>query len=191
MTDGDEVVVNTSFSVEVASLFTSKIRIQLLNKLLLNPAMEVYLRGVEREMGVNSNTARIELNKLADLNLIQVVKEAEPAKIKKYQINTQHPMFSGLRALVLKHVGIDQIIDNVINQLGDVDRVLLTGDSAAGKDAAIIDLIIVGAIDKSYLQTLIEKVERTIQKKIRVAVYAPAEFSDDILNSVTNWVDLL
>jgi tRNA A37 methylthiotransferase MiaB len=49
----------------------------------------------------------------------------------------------------------------------------------------------VGAIDKSYLQTLIEKVERTIQKKIRVAVYAPAEFSDDILNSITNWVDLL
>lgn len=191
MTDGDEVVVKTPYLVEISSLFTSKIRIQLLNKLLLNPALKVYLRGVEREMGVNSNTARIELNKLADLNLIQVVKDAEPTKIKKYQINTQHPLFAGLRALVLKHVGIDQIIDNIINQLGVVDRVLLTGDSAAGKETAIIDLIIVGEVDKVYLQTLIEKVERTIHKKIRVAVYAPAEFSDDILNSLTNWVDLL
>lgn len=162
-----------------------------MNKLLLNPAMEVYLRGVEREMGVNSNTARIELNKLASLNLIKVVKDSEPSKIKKYQINTQHPMFSGLRELVLKHVGIDQVIDNIINQLGDVDRVLLTGDIAAGKDASIIDLIIVGAIDKIYLQTLIEKVEKSINKKIRVAVYAPTEFSDDILASMTNWVDLI
>lgn len=191
MTDGDEVVVKIPFLVEIKSLFTSKTRIQLLNKLLLNPAMEVYLRGVEREMGVNSNTARIELNKLADLNLIQVVSDNGTSKIKKYQINSKHPMFTGLRALVLKHVGIDQIIDNVINQLGQVDRVLLTGDTAAGKDTAIIDLIIVGAIDKIYLQTLIEKVERTIQKKISVAVFAPDEFSDEILASLTNWVDLL
>lgn len=177
--------------MEINSYFTSKIRIQLLNKLLLNPAMNVYLRGVERELGVNSNTARIELNKLTELNLIQVVSKSDQTKIKHYQINQQHPMFGLLRSFALKYTGIDQVIDQVINKLGDLDRVLLTGDSAKGLNSAIIDLIIVGSIDKSYLQTLIEKVEVTINKKIRVAVYKKEEFTEDIFKSVSHWVDLL
>lgn len=177
--------------MELTSIYTSKTRVQLLNKLLLNPALKVYLRGVERDMGVNSNTARIELNKLADLNLIQVVEKAEKSKIKKYQINKDHPMFSVLRSFALKYTGIDQVIDQIINKLGVLDCVLLTGGFAEGKSVPIIDLIIVGAIDKTYLQILIEKVEITINKKIRVAVYRREEFTDEILTTITHWVDLL
>ncbi|MEN9385918.1 MAG: hypothetical protein RLZZ185_659, partial [Bacteroidota bacterium] len=40
----------------------------LLTKLLLNPASRVYLRGLERDLGVSSNTVRLELNKLQEMH---------------------------------------------------------------------------------------------------------------------------
>jgi hypothetical protein len=73
----------------------------------------------------------------------------------------------------------------------DKNQWQLSGDLTIEKIPAIIDLIIVGSIDKIYLQTLIEKVEVTINKKIRVSVYKKEEFTEDIFKSVSHWVDLL
>lgn len=163
----------------------------MLSKLLLNPAMQVYLRGVERELGVNSNTARIELNKLAKMNLIQVVTSDEITKIKKYTINKQHPMFDSLRGIALKFIGIDEIITQFIDKLGDLQRVILTGELAAGNNTPIIDLILVGDVDRVFLSELVEKAENKLTKKIRVAVYAPTEFSDELVQGFEHWIDLL
>ena len=55
---------------------------QLLTKLLLNPASTVYLRGLERDLGVSSNTVRLELNKLSDMQLIQEQGDDEKTKTK-------------------------------------------------------------------------------------------------------------
>ena len=63
-------------------IFTGKIRVQLLTKLLLNPASTVYLRGLERDLGVSSNTVRLELNKLSDMQLIQEHTETINTKTK-------------------------------------------------------------------------------------------------------------
>jgi len=177
--------------LEANTFFSGKLRVQLLSKLLLNPAMQVYLRGVERDLGVNSNTARIELNKLAKMNLIQVVQSEENAKIKKYAINTGHPMFYSLRGVALKFVGIDAIINQFINKLGTLQRVVLTGELAAGNNAPIIDLILVGDVDRVFLAELVAKAEKKLSKKIRVAVYDPAEFSAELLQGFEHWIDLL
>ena len=64
-------------------IFTGKIRVQLLTKLLLNPASTVYLRGLERDLGVSSNTVRLELNKLSDMQLIQEQVDDENTKTKR------------------------------------------------------------------------------------------------------------
>ena len=48
---------------------------------------------------------------------------------------------------------------------------------AQGRNATLIDLIIVGDIDKLYLYRLIEKVEPLIEKKIRVALFTHEEFT--------------
>jgi len=63
-------------------LFSGKIRVALLTKLLLNPVSKVYLRGLERDLGVSSNTVRLELNKLQEMHLIRVQADEENAKVK-------------------------------------------------------------------------------------------------------------
>ena len=172
-------------------IFTGKIRVQLLTKLLLNPASTVYLRGLERDLGVSSNTVRLELNKLSDMQLIQEHTETINTKTKHYTVNTKHPMFKSLRGVILQHVGLDQIIENVLDKLGDVDEVYLTGDLALGKNSPFVDLVLVGDIDKAYLYNLIEKAETLIDKKIRVGLYLPQEFTEDKLKDVGVFMKLM
>ena len=172
-------------------IFTGKIRVQLLTKLLLNPASTVYLRGLERDLGVSSNTVRLELNKLSDMQLIQEHTETINTKTKQYIVNTKHPMFKSLRGVILQHVGLDQIIENVLDKLGNVEEVYLTGVLALGKNSPFVDLVLVGDIDKSYLYILIEKAEVLIDKKIRVGLYLPQEFTEHKLKDVGVFMKLM
>jgi predicted AAA+ superfamily ATPase len=172
-------------------IFTGKIRVQLLTKLLLNPASTVYLRGLERDLGVSSNTVRLELNKLSDMQLIQEQTDDENTKTKRYAVNTKHPMFKSLRGVIMQYVGLDQIIENVLDKLGNMDEVYLTGDLALGKNNPFVDLVIVGDVDKAYLYQLIEKAETLIDKKIRAAIYQPEEFSEKKLQDVGVFMKLM
>lgn len=176
-------------------LFTGKIRVQLLTKLLLNPTNTVYLRGLERDLGVSSNTVRLELNKLSELQLIQehtdILSIKNSTKTKNYTVNTKHPMFKSLRGLIMQYVGLDQIIENVLEKLGNIDEVYLTGELAQGINSPFVDLVVVGDIDKNYLYQLIEKAELLIDKKIRVGLYQPDEFTEKKLKDVGVFMKLM
>ncbi len=163
------------------NIFSGKIRIALLTKLLLNPASKVYLRGLERDLGVSSNTVRLELNKLQEMHLIEAQDDSENTKVKNYVVNQEHPMFKTLRGIIMQFVGLDQIVDQIIKKLGNLDQVYLTGDLAEGKNSPFVDLVIVGNVDKVYMHQLIEKVEPLIQKKVRVATFSKEEFKNNVL----------
>jgi len=60
----------------------------------------------------------------------------------------------------------------VIEKLGDVEAVYLTGDLARGLDTNVIDITLIGTdIDNSYLARLVQKAEELIGKKIRTLTY--------------------
>ncbi len=199
MTQGGEAIVYFFIYLLIIHLlpmildkiFTGKIRVQLLTKLLLNPSSTVYLRGLERELEVSSNTVRLELNRLSEMHLIHEHTESINTKTKHYSVNTNHPMFKSLRGVIMQYVGLDQIIENVLDKLGNVDKVYLTGDLALGKNNPFVDLVIVGDIDKAYLYQLIEKAETVIDKKIRLALYQPHEFTEKILKEVGVFMKLI
>ncbi|MBI2283847.1 MAG: hypothetical protein HYU71_09080 [Bacteroidetes bacterium] len=125
------------------------------------------------------------------MKLIEMQEEDAKAKVKHYSVNTSHPLFGSLRNIILQHVGLDQIIEQIIAKLGDVDKVYLTGDLAQGKNSSFIDLVIVGNIDKTYLHKLIDKAEPLIGKKIRVALFTVGEFKDEHLMDLGVVIDLI
>lgn len=170
--------------------FSGKIRIRLLMKLFLNPGNQVYLRGLQRDLGVSSNTVRLELNKLAEMRLIKI-QSAANSKVKLYVVNLEHPLYQTLRNIILTYVGVDQITELIIHKLGNVEKVFLTGDLAQGRNSQLVDLVIVGNIDRLYLYTLIEKVEKLIEKKIRVGLFSPEEFTNDCINDIGASVNLM
>ena len=150
------------------TLITSKTRIKLLLKFFLNPKSVAYLRSLESEFGESTNAIRIELNRFEEAGML---KSFTKGNKKMFRANVEHPLYQDLRNLVLKYVGIDQIVDTIAHRLGDLKKVYLCGDYANGLDTGIVDLILIGNIDQNYLLSLIEKAESLINRKIRYLVY--------------------
>ncbi|MEY2916712.1 MAG: hypothetical protein RIS73_426 [Bacteroidota bacterium] len=158
----------------IEALISSKTRIKLLLKFFLNSSNSAYLRGLEEEFGESSNAIRLELNKLEEVGMIT----SDIRGNKKYfKANVKHPLFFDLNSIIKKYVGIDTIIENVISQLGEVEKVYLTGEFAKGLSNHIIDLELIGKVNINYLTALIEKAELLINRKIRYVLYSPAEYA--------------
>ncbi len=85
---------------------------------------------------------------------------------KFFKVNTQHPLFGDIQAIMLKYIGLDTIIDKVLSNIGNLEEVHLIGDLAEGKNANSIDLLIKGDINEEYLQKAIKSVENTIDRTI-------------------------
>jgi len=157
----------------IEALISSKTRIKLLLKFFLNSSNKAYLRGLEEEFGESTNSIRLELNKLEKVGMITSNVEGNK---KYFKANTKHPLFFDLNSIVRKYVGIDTIIENVISQLGKVEKVYLSGEFAKGLNNHIIDLEFVGTVNLNYLTELIQKAELVIKRKIRYVVYTPEEY---------------
>lgn len=155
------------------TLIQSKTRLKLLLRFFLNPESSAYLRGLAQEFDESTNSVRVELNRFEEAGLIEAHKEGNK---KMYQVNTKFPLFGELQNIAFKHFGIDQIIEQVVEKVGDVEAVYLTGDLARGLDSSIVDVTIIGNnIDSTYLATLVEKAENLIDRKIRTLVYEPGD----------------
>ncbi|MGK0387756.1 MAG: hypothetical protein ACI94Y_000482 [Maribacter sp.] len=156
----------------IETLISSKTRIKLLLKFFLNSNMTSYLRGLESEFGESSNAIRVELNRFEKAGMLSSFMKGNR---KYFQANIQHPMFSDIHKILLKYVGLDSIIENVVNKLGDIEKVFVVGEFSKGLDSEIIDLIFLGNIDKIYLLNLIEKAEQLVDRKIRYLIYNSEE----------------
>ena len=62
-----------------------------------------------------------------------------------------------------------------MSKLGDIHSAYIVGDYARGMDSGIIDLVLVGEVDKAYLQNLIDKVEHMLHRKIRYLALSDEE----------------
>ena len=157
------------------SLITSKTRVKLLIRLFLNSNSFGHLRGLESEFGESSNAIRLELNRFEQAGLLTSRTEANR---KVYAANTAHPLFPEINSLLRKHLGLDQLIEKIIERLGLVQEVYLTGDIACGKDCEIIKMLLIGEdINTNYLDELIAKSQSLIKRAIQYTLMSPMSFS--------------
>lgn len=145
----------------------------MLLKFFLNSKTTAYLRSLEEEFGESTNGIRLELNKFEKAGFLDSHNEGNK---KVFKVNVQHPLFKDINSIVMKLVGLDHVIDYVLQRIGDLEKVYLVGNMARGQDTNIIDLVLIGNIDKTFLLELIEKAEKKVAKKIRYVIYKPEEF---------------
>ncbi len=156
----------------IETLISSKTRVKLLLKFFLNSNTTAYLRGLEGEFGESTNSIRLELNRFEKAGMLSSFMKGNR---KYFKANQKHPLFDEIHKILLKYIGLDSIIENVINKLGELEKVYLVGDFSRGLDSKIIDLIFIGNIDKVYLLNLIDKAEDMVDRKIRYLIYQPKE----------------
>jgi hypothetical protein len=156
------------------ALITSKTRIKLMLKFFLDSNSKGYLRGLESEFGESSNAIRLELNRFEAAGLLLSFSEGNR---KIYHANQFHPLFRDISNLVRTYVGMDEIIERIINHLGQPQEVYLLGDLANGLDSSIVSLLIIAEeIDLEYLEQLCIKAQKMIKRNIRYVVFSKEEF---------------
>lgn len=155
----------------------------MLLKFFLNSNTTAYLRSLESEFGESTNAIRLELNRLEEAGMLSSFVEGNK---KMFRANVKHPLFKEVHNILLKTLGLDQIVQTVIERLGEVDRVFLVGDFAKGLDSQIIDLVFIGEIDKSYLISLVDRAEELVKRKIRYLIYKPNEYLASHQNGLEN-----
>ena len=155
-------------------LITSKTRLKLLLRFFLNQNLSGYLQGLSKELDENTNSVRIELNRLEQAGLLSA---EEHGRRKVYSVNTAHPLTTDLSNMLRKVTGIDQLVDRVVLRIGDtLQQVWITGALAMGINSEEIEVTLVGeALDTVYLSELMGKVEILIEKTITWKISSSVE----------------
>ena len=164
-----------------SGLITSKTRIKILMRLFLNPKQNAYLRELAAEFNASPSQVREELRQLSEAGFLESHKRGRQIQ---YQANQKHPLFYELQSMVQKALGMDRILDSILERLGKLEEAFLIDDYAEGKDTGIIDLVLVGNIDQENLLDLVHKTERYIDRKIRTLVLDSSEWQK-FKNSLT------
>lgn len=159
----------------LTSLVTSATRANLLLRFFSNPDASSYLRELANEFSVSTNSVREELNRLTEAKLLTSFKNGREVR---YQASPKHPLFNELVSIAKKTLGIDYILEHIVQQLGDLKLALVIDDYAIGRDSGILDLVLVGELDQTRLARLVARTEGLIQRKVRTLCLTQDEFKE-------------
>ena len=150
------------------TLITSKTRLRILIKFFINVANNGYLRGLAEELNESTNSIRKELNNLMEAGYLE--KESIQNKI-IYKANTNHPLFSILQKIVRQHIGLDAMVEMILQRMGSIERVVIIGDYAKGIDSGTIKVVLVGdELNSDYIEQLAFKIEKEIKRKVHFLI---------------------
>lgn len=142
-------------------------------RIFLNPERNVYLRELADEFQASPSHIKNELDQLKSANLLTSRKNGRQVL---FSANTKHPVFNELHSMVKKALGMDQVLESIIQRLGNLEQAILIDDYAEGKDTGIIDLVLIGDIDQENLRDLTQKTEKYIDRKIRILALTTQEY---------------
>jgi len=138
--------------------------LRLLIKFFISQANRGYLNGLASEFNESTNAIRKELNHLSNAGYLEKYKDNNKVE---YKANIAHPMFEILQKVVFKHLGLEEIVDRVLEQMGSVQKILLVGDYAKGLDTGTIEVVLIGnQLNTEYIEVLEKKIEGLIDRKV-------------------------
>ena len=148
----------------LGELITSKTRLRLLIKFFISQANRGYLNGLATEMGESTNSIRKELNHLQGAGYLDKIKVDNKIE---YKANTKHPLFEVMQKVVFKHLGLEDVVENVLDRMGNVNQIILVGDYAKGNDSGLIEVFLIGNdLNMEYITQLENKIEKLIGRKV-------------------------
>ena len=95
-------------------------------------------------------------------------------------------MFEVLQKIVRQHLGLEDIVETVIDRIGDVDQIALTGEYAEGIDSGNIEIIINGLdVNEDYLNSIKPKIKKKIGREVSFLVNQKLDSNSIILYKKT------
>ena len=159
------------------ALFT-KTQQRVLRVLFGEPERSFYASELIRQAGTGSGAAQRELAKLEQSGLIVGRRIGHQ---KHYQANAESPLFSELRSIVWKTVGLAEPLRDALKPLSSGIRAAFVYGSvakASDRAASDIDLIVISdSLTYGEVFGALERVAKIVGRQVNPTVYTVAEFA--------------
>lgn len=161
---------------KIDRLFGSKTRVSLLSKLLMNPDKSFYIRELSRELRIPYGMLYKEEKNLVSLG---IVNEEKRGKVTLVSINKNLPYFAELKNLMIKTVGLGDLLKSALSGLGGIRYGLVYGSFASGEEAGVsdVDLLIIGNVSEERVLNVIGQVEKEVGREINYILWSEEEFT--------------
>jgi predicted transcriptional regulator with HTH domain len=152
------------------SLFSSSIRADLLSLLLNSPDEQFYIREIAKLLRKNPSGIKRELDKLEQMG---IVTSEKIVNLKYFQANRESPLFSELKNLITKSLGLPGALKAVLRASG-AKAAFLHGPYAEGHDESAVNLFVIGA--SPLLARELKNLEKRFDQKIDCTVIDEEEY---------------
>jgi predicted nucleotidyltransferase len=155
-------------------LMGSKTRVKILTLFIINPKREYYSREIERELGSNFEAIRTELINLEKIGLLR---SRISGKQRYYSINAEHTLFPEFKSMILKTIGLGDVLKNAFRDADKIEVAFIYGSYAKNSEEAEsdIDLFVIGGISMKDLQAVISDIENKFQREVNPTIYPREE----------------
>jgi uncharacterized protein len=159
----------------LAHLICSRVRAEIFRALFGIKNGELHLREIERQTGFAIGTVRQDIGKLLQLGLVTSRRDGNRIF---YAANERHPLYSEIRSLVLKTVGLTDVLAESLKD-DDIQCIFIFGSIASGTEGAIsdIDLMIIGNVGLRKIAGKLAAVGNRLEREINPHVMNAAEFA--------------
>lgn len=158
----------------LAQLICSRARAEIFRVLFGIKPGELHLRAIHRQTGFAVGTVRQDIGKLVKLGLLTSRQDGNRVY---YAANGRHPLYAEIRLLVLKTVGLADVLAEAL-KADDIRCAFVFGSLASGTEGAEsdVDLMVIGDIGLRKVSGLLATVGNRLGREINPHVMNPAEF---------------
>ena len=158
-------------------LFSSKLRIKLLDAFLSLPDARFYIRELERKINEEAKNVSRELKNLEALGLLISEKQGN---LKYYSVNENFFLYPELKAIIFKTTGVQGLLKEALERLKGIETAFIYGSYAAGMESerSDIDIMIIGKPDLSDLNEVISDLEEKLNREINYMCFDQEELKE-------------
>jgi predicted nucleotidyltransferase len=158
----------------LAEILSSKVRAEIFRLLFGLTGTALHMREIERRTGFAIGTIQTELRKLLRLDLVDRKRDGNRIY---YEANKAHPLFLDIRRLVLKTIGLADVLKDALGKSPNIRCALVFGSVARGevKAGSDIDLMVVGDVGFREVVGMLDGVAEKIGREINPHVLTPSD----------------
>ena len=163
----------------LSEILSSKIRADIFRLFFGVSDNELHMREIERRSGYAIGTIQSELRELLRLDLVSKRKDGNRTY---YRANKDHPLFLDIQRLVLKTVGLVDILQNKLTKSQEITIAFVFGSIARQEEMAgsDIDLVVIGHLGLREITALLSGVTDKVDREINPHVFTVKELKKRI-----------
>jgi len=154
-------------------------RWMILREFFSRPVRELHVSELIRLAGGGSAAVQRELRQFTEAGLLIRTRVGNQVR---YRANPNHALYPELRSLVLKTVGLVDVLRESLEGIPGIDVAFVCGSIAKGEDRtdSDIDFVVIGGVSLRKLVGSLAPAQQKLKWEINPTLYRPGEYREKL-----------